>query len=198
MISNDDKITGRPTVPIVSPVSGGGNGNGHPTSELDDESNGSIWEQDKNREEENESQGGADPSLPWETNLRLPRSVIPNHYDLYLFPDLSTGMFSGKIYIVIAIYCSQHTVAIVVLVLTLWFISFSGNVSIHVTSKEERDHFLVHSKYLHILASNVKRDQKEVDLVEVLPLVHEKHEFLVFRTKDNVPPGNYTINIGRC
>ena len=105
MISNDDKITGRPTVPIVSPVSGGGNGNGHPTSELDDESNGSIWEQDKNREEENESQGGADPSLPWETNLRLPRSVIPNHYDLYLFPDLSTGMFSGKIYIVIAIYC---------------------------------------------------------------------------------------------
>ena len=66
-----------------------------------------------------------------------------------------------------------------------------------MTSTEERDHFLVHSKYLDILASNVKRGQKEVDLVEVLPLVHEKHEFLVFRTKDNVPPGNYTINIGR-
>ena len=56
---------------------------------------------------------------------------------------------------------------------------------------------MVHSKYLNILASNITRDQKEIELLEVLPLVHEKHEFLVFRTKDNVPPGNYTINIGK-
>ena len=54
----------------------------------------------------------------------------------------------------------------------------------------------MHSKYLEIDASNIKRDQREIELLEVLPLVHEKHEFLVFRTKDNVPPGNYTINIG--
>ena len=73
----------------------------------------------------------------------------------------------------------------------------SGNVSIHVTSKEQRDHFLVHSKYLDILSSNIKQNQKEVELLEVLPMEHEKHEFLVFRTKDNVPPGNYTINIGK-
>ena len=76
------------------------------------------------------------------------------------------------------------------------FILFSGQVAIQVQSLKERDHFLVHSKYLEILASNIKKDQKEVDLIEVLPMEHKKHEFLVFRTKDNVPKGNYTINIG--
>ena len=73
----------------------------------------------------------------------------------------------------------------------------SGNVSIHVTSLEARDHFLVHSKYLDILAANIKSGQQEVDLVEVLPMEHKKNEFLVFRTKNHVPRGNYTINIGK-
>ena len=72
---------------------------------------------------------------------------------------------------------------------------FSGNVSIHVTSLKERDHFLVHSKFLEILASNIKKGHEEIDLVEVLPMEHKKHEFLVFRTKGAVSPGNYTINI---
>ena len=53
---------------------------------------------------------------------------------------------------------------------------------------------MVHSKYLEILDSNIKRNQRELDLLEVLP--YKKNEFLVFRTRDNVPPGNYTINIG--
>ena len=95
IIRNDQKITGKPTVPVVSPVSG--SGNGYPTSLQDEDLSGSNWEQDDVGASENESEGGADPSLPWETNLRLPRSVIPNHYDLYLFPDLSTGMFSGRL-----------------------------------------------------------------------------------------------------
>lgn len=34
---------------------------------------------------------------PWEKNPRLPPTVIPVHYDLYLFPELQTGMFSGKV-----------------------------------------------------------------------------------------------------
>lgn len=55
---------------------------------------------------------------------------------------------------------------------------------------------MVHSKFLEILASNIKKGHEEVDLVEVLPMEHKKHEFLVFRTKGAVSPGNYTINIG--
>ena len=73
---------------------------------------------------------------------------------------------------------------------------FSGNVSIYVTSLKERDHFLVHSKDLEILTSDIKKGQAAVDLVEVLPMEHKKHEFLVFRTRNHVQPGNYTINIG--
>ena len=56
---------------------------------------------------------------------------------------------------------------------------------------------MVHSKYLDILAANIKSGQQEVDLVEILPMEHKKNEFLVFRTKNNVPRGNYTINIGK-
>ena len=55
---------------------------------------------------------------------------------------------------------------------------------------------MVHSKFLEILASNIKKGHEEIDLVEVLPMEHKKHEFLVFRTKGVVSPGNYTINIG--
>ena len=55
---------------------------------------------------------------------------------------------------------------------------------------------MVHSKFLEILASNIKKGHEEVDLVEVLPMEHTKHEFLVFRTKGAVSPANYTINIG--
>ena len=29
--------------------------------------------------------------------MRLPKSILPLHYELYLFPELETGMFSGKV-----------------------------------------------------------------------------------------------------
>ena len=35
------------------------------------------------------------PVNPWEKEIRMPKSVIPLHYDLYLFPDLIEGLFSG-------------------------------------------------------------------------------------------------------
>ena len=37
------------------------------------------------------------PLNPWETEIRMPKSVIPLHYDIYLFPDLIEGLFSGKL-----------------------------------------------------------------------------------------------------
>jgi hypothetical protein len=45
-----------------------------------------------------ERPGEADPDLPvqpWEKDIRMPKSVIPVHYDIYLFPDLIEGLFSG-------------------------------------------------------------------------------------------------------
>ena len=33
---------------------------------------------------------------PWEENLRLPGHIVPHHYDLYLHPNIDTGLFSGS------------------------------------------------------------------------------------------------------
>ena len=69
---------------------------------------GDSWQDDREleqwgRDESSQSviDGGSDgykgPSFPWESNVRLPRSVVPIHYDLYLHPELETDMFSGKV-----------------------------------------------------------------------------------------------------
>ncbi|CAB4062909.1 ENPEP [Lepeophtheirus salmonis] len=47
--------------------------------------------------DQTESPGQDKDLQSWEKNIRLPRSVIPYHYDLYLHPDLSTGLFFGRV-----------------------------------------------------------------------------------------------------
>lgn len=36
-------------------------------------------------------------TFPWEKEVRLPRSVVPIHYDVYLHPNLQEGTFYGKV-----------------------------------------------------------------------------------------------------
>ena len=38
---------------------------------------------------------------PWEKDVRLPSHLLPLHYDLYLHPDLATGLFMGRVTIAI-------------------------------------------------------------------------------------------------
>lgn len=65
-------------------------------------------------------------SSPWEDNFRLPKSVHPDHYDLYMYPDLTSKIFSGT-------------------------------VTIHITSSEPCDNFLIHTKWLNITQTRVVR-----------------------------------------
>ena len=50
-------------------------------------------------EPEPESEPEAEPVLTeaWEKDVRLPSHLLPLHYDLYLHPDLSTGLFMGRV-----------------------------------------------------------------------------------------------------
>ena len=46
---------------------------------------------------------------PWEEDVRLPRHIIPLHYDIYLHPNLETDLFSGHVTIQIEVtQPSQH------------------------------------------------------------------------------------------
>lgn len=59
---------------------------------------GDAKPEDWNPEEDSEDQ--EDESIlnfPWEKNVRLPSTILPQHYELYLFPELAEGMFSGKV-----------------------------------------------------------------------------------------------------
>jgi len=78
---------------------------------------------------------GGDAERPW-LNGRLPRHVLPVHYDLSLFPDFY-----------------QNDAA-----------KFDGNVSIlvNVTSKPTR-HLLVHIKALTISRTSVRHHQPSAD-----------------------------------
>lgn len=35
------------------------------------------------------------PPGPWERDVRLPRSIVPSHYDLHLYVDPNKNVFSG-------------------------------------------------------------------------------------------------------
>lgn len=102
-------------------------------------------------------------SSPWEEDFRLPKSVHPDHYDLYIYPDLTSK-------------------------------KFSGTVTIHVTSSEQCDNFLIHTKWLNITQTKVfKMDGNQAQDVPVTEAFeYEPNEFWVIRTTP-VEPGSFQI-----
>jgi hypothetical protein len=63
---------------------------------------------------------------------------------------------------------------------------------VEIDSKEARDHFLIHIKYLDIQEAKLTKHGREIDLMEYKP-----NEFLVFRTGKVVEPGNYVMHLGK-
>lgn len=54
---------------------------------------------------------------PWEKDVRLPRNIIPLHYNLFLHPEIQNATFSGKVEIELnvtspAIFLAVHTKAL--------------------------------------------------------------------------------------
>ena len=76
---------------IGAPIISGSTDNDYELEENDPKSE--DWDEDEAEDQENE----AILNFPWEKNVRLPKSILPLHYELYLFPELETGMFSGKV-----------------------------------------------------------------------------------------------------
>ncbi|XP_069936236.1 glutamyl aminopeptidase isoform X1 [Cherax quadricarinatus] len=105
------------------------------------------------------------PGVPWEESFRLPRSVHPDHYDLFLQPNLSTKLFHGS-------------------------------VTIHVTTSETRDYFLIHTKWLTITQTEVVKvmgsETEAVPITESFP--YEPNEFWVIKT-GAVEPGSFQITL---
>lgn len=102
---------------------------------------------------------------PWEDSFRLPETVIPDHYELYIHPDLSAKTFSGR-------------------------------VTISLTSHEPRDHFLVHSQWLTITNTSLvnKKGNQSQDVHINESFSYEPHQFWVVCTEE-VEAGLYDLTL---
>lgn len=76
----------------------------HQDSSLKETSSHNVKVDDNNVEtdagdcQNSSSSGNLGSEKQWEKDLRLPKDVIPVHYELYLYPDLESESFSGRIF----------------------------------------------------------------------------------------------------
>ncbi len=71
---------------------------------------------------------------------------------------------------------------------------FSGKVDIEIDSRESREFFLVHVKYLDILVAKLSKNGVDIDLMEAFE--YKPNEFYVLRTTEVARPGKYIIHFG--
>ena len=85
------------------------------------------------------------------------------HYDLYLHPNLDTGLYTGKVSVLVN------------------------------STDESRDHFHLHVKHLEITSAKLtaENDENEIEVVEAFP--YDRNEFYVMRTNEPVEPGQYKM-----
>lgn len=94
---------------------------------------------------------------------RLPKSVLPNHYNIFLSTRIDQGNFN-----------------------------FTGNVEINVSVKETINQIVLNSKLLNIDKVMVKNiSGSEISIGD--HTVNETHQFLVIPINGYLDPGNFTI-----
>ncbi|KAK3929260.1 Glutamyl aminopeptidase [Frankliniella fusca] len=114
--------------------------------------------------------GAGAPEQPdWETQNRLPSTVVPSRYDILLHPDLDSKADT--------------------------FGNFTGTVQIQIEFREDRTWFVIHAKYLDFTKVNLKSDAGAVVELQA-PLEIPKNEWWVIQpTSGNITSGTYTLTL---
>ena len=104
---------------------------------------------------------------PWE-NLRLPKSTIPVHYDMYLFPDYDTEVTVGKLNIVLE--------------------TTEDKTSLHLHVKDLN--IALSKIYQGAVPLGAEDTAEEVKIEE--QFIYDQHDFYVARFTGALPADTYT------
>ena len=106
---------------------------------------------------------GFSETEPWK-NLRLPRYVMPIHYEITLYPDIYNG--------------------------NAWFY---GNESVEIAIYKDTNFILIHQHFLNITKTSLKlkSDNSTIDIKE--PYYYEQNQFWVIETQEMLRNGSRVI-----
>ncbi|XP_039305281.1 glutamyl aminopeptidase-like isoform X2 [Solenopsis invicta] len=99
-------------------------------------------------------------------SFRLPKEVVPTHYDLYLHPKLKEGTFSGKVTIRIDVHKTTRTIALHQKDLNITSVTLE-------TQSQDKNH--------EISISSISKPTK--------------YEIFVISTENEINPGLYNLNL---
>lgn len=106
---------------------------------------------------------GFSETEPWK-NLRLPRYVMPIHYEITLYPDIYNG--------------------------NAWFY---GNESVEIAIYKDTNFILIHQHFLNITKTSLKlkSDSSNIEIKE--PYYYEQNQFWVIETQEMLRNGSRVI-----
>lgn len=106
---------------------------------------------------------GFSETEPWK-NLRLPRYVMPIHYEITLYPDIYNG--------------------------NAWFY---GNESVEIAIYKDTNFILIHQHFLNITKTSLKlkSDNSIIEIKE--PYYYEQNQFWVIETQEMLRNGSRVI-----
>ncbi len=102
----------------------------------------------------------------WEASYRIPSTMRPTHYDLYLHPKMEDGDFSGRVTVHLSTD-AEHS-----------------HFAVHV------------AKPLEVTSTSVVEDGGDGKAVDVAKaFVYQPHEFWVVQLANKAPKGNYRVTM---
>lgn len=99
-------------------------------------------------------------------SFRLPKEVKPVHYDLFLYPDLDSGTFSGKVTILLNVLDKRRTVVL-------------HQKNFTITSVSLKSHGLAENYELNISSTNESPE----------------NEMFIVSTENEFDPGLYDLRL---